>query len=69
VRVASLTVEKLSRALTEAIAASSRGRELPVVVELYEGTGTRRPLIVTGISFTGAGNVPDAVTMTVTPGS
>jgi hypothetical protein len=36
------------------------------VIELYENTGARRQLTITGISLTGAGPEPDAV-MTAVP--
>jgi hypothetical protein len=62
-----LTVGTLARAVSQAVTVSSRARELPFVVELYDNTGARRRLMVTGISFTGDGDMPDAVTMTVTP--
>jgi hypothetical protein len=32
------------------------------VIELYENTGARRQLTITGISLTGAGPEPDAMT-------
>jgi len=62
-----LAVEQLTRAVADTIASYSRARELPLVVELYDGAGVRQQLVVTGISFTGNGAAPDAVTMTVIP--
>ena len=62
-----LTVERLTRAMADAIASYSRAWKLPFVVELYDGAGVRQQLVVTGISFTGNGAAPDAVTMTVIP--
>ena len=37
------------------------------MIELYENTGARRQLTITGLSLTGAGPEPDAVTMTAVP--
>jgi hypothetical protein len=62
-----LTVGALGHAVSQAAAVSPQARELPFVVELYDSTGARRRLAVTGISFTGDGEMPSAVTMTVTP--
>jgi hypothetical protein len=42
--------------MSQAVIVSSRVPELPVVVELYDNTGARRRLVVTGVSFTGAAN-------------
>ena len=59
------TVGALARAMSQAANASPRAHELPLVVELYDNTGGRRRLTVTGISFTGSSEIPDAVTITV----
>ena len=48
-----LTVGALGHAVSRAAAVSPEARELPFVVELYDNTGARRRLAVTGISFTG----------------
>ena len=37
------------------------------MIELYENTGARRQLTITGISLTGAGPEPDADTLTAVP--
>jgi hypothetical protein len=62
-----LTLGRLLAILTEAIAERPAARDLPFAIELYESTGTRQPLLVSGMSFTGTRGAPDAVTMTLVP--
>jgi len=62
-----LTVGTFLSAVSHALDASPSLGELPFVIELYENTGARRQLTITGISLTGAGPEPDAVTMTAVP--
>jgi hypothetical protein len=63
-----LTLGRMLAAVTQALEMSPGARDLPFVIELHENTGARRLLMVSGISFTGTGDTPDGVTMTVVPG-